>query len=49
MIPSKKSEEKCPQIDESSGERKSSKNSSENRKKGKCREQRIWHEIEMED
>jgi hypothetical protein len=48
MIPSKKSEEKLPRIDESSDEQKSFINTSENRRKRKCWEQRIWHEIEME-
>jgi hypothetical protein len=49
MIPSKKSVEKRPQIDESSDERKSSKNPPKIAKKEKHREQRIWHEIEKED
>jgi hypothetical protein len=49
MTPSNKSGENHPQIDESSDERKSSKNTSENRRKRKTLEQRISHELEKED
>jgi hypothetical protein len=49
MTPSNKSGENRPQIDESSDERKSSKNTSENRRKRKTLEQRISHELEKED
>jgi hypothetical protein len=46
MIPSNKSGEKRPQIDESSDERKSQQKALKINETENHREQRIWHEIE---
>jgi hypothetical protein len=49
MIPSKKSGEKHPQINESGDEQKSQEKGLKITEKEKWEEQRIWHEIEKDD